>query len=100
MDLFAGLMARAADSAAIHRRMLNKSKGPAVQGPRVQADRKLYRLAMTKLMEASGVEIVVAEALSRRTQGGRITGLETSASVLDCRALIIATGTFLDARIF
>ena len=100
LDVFDGLMARAADSAAIHRRMLNRSKGPAVQGPRVQADRKLYRLAMTKLMAASGVEIVVAEALSMRTGAGRITGLETSASVLDCRALIIATGTFLDARIF
>ncbi|MCH8616864.1 tRNA uridine-5-carboxymethylaminomethyl(34) synthesis enzyme MnmG [Sphingomonas sp. SM33] len=100
LDVFDGLMARAADRAVIHRRMLNRSKGPAVQGPRFQADRKLYRAAMAQLMAESGVEIIVAEATSMRTDGGRLTGLETSGGTLDCRALVIATGTFLDARIF
>ena len=100
LDVFDGLMGRAADRAAIHRRMLNRSKGPAVQGPRVQADRRLYRAAMAGLMRASGVELVVAEALAMRVEGGRVTGLETSADRVDCRALVIATGTFLDARIF
>ena len=100
LDVFDGLMARAADRAAIHRRMLNRSKGPAVWGPRVQADRKLYRAAMQALMAESGVEIVVAEATAMRIEGGRLTGVETTAGVLACRALVIATGTFLDARIF
>ena len=60
LDVFDGLMARAADRAAIHRRMLNRSKGPAVWGPRFQADRKLYRSAMVELMRASDVELVIA----------------------------------------
>lgn len=100
LDVFDGLMARAADRAVIHRRMLNRSKGPAVHGPRFQADRKLYRVAMSQLMAESGVEIIVAEATAMCIEGARVTGLETSSGTLDCRALVIATGTFLDARIF
>jgi tRNA uridine 5-carboxymethylaminomethyl modification enzyme len=100
LDVFDGLMARAADRAAIHRRMLNRSKGPAVQGPRVQADRALYRRAVADLVAVSGVEVIVAEALRLLIAEGRITGLETSTGSLVCRALVIATGTFLDARIF
>src|SRR5881392_1132549 len=56
LDVFDGLMACAADCAAIHRRMLNRSKGPAVWGPRVQADRKLYRSAIAKLLRENRVE--------------------------------------------
>lgn len=100
LDVFDGLMARAADRAAIHRRMLNRSKGPAVQGPRFQADRTLYRRAVQDLMAESGVHVVIAEALALQVASGRVTGLQTSDGHLDCRALVIATGTFLDARIF
>src|SRR5206468_5718148 len=82
LDVFDGLMARAADRAAIHRRMLNRSKGPAVWGPRVQADRQLYRTAIGELLRASNVEVVVAEALRMIVRGGRIAGVETSAGVL------------------
>ena len=100
LDVFDGLMARAADRAAIHRRMLNRSKGPAVWGPRFQADRKLYRQAMQALVAESGVELVIAEALALRIESGRIAGLDTSGGLISCKALVIATGTFLDARIY
>jgi tRNA uridine 5-carboxymethylaminomethyl modification enzyme len=100
LDVFDGLMARAADKAAIHRRMLNRSKGPAVWGPRVQADRELYRGAVRTLLGDSDVELVVAEATAMQIEGGTVTGVETTCGVLSCRALVIATGTFLDARIF
>jgi tRNA uridine 5-carboxymethylaminomethyl modification enzyme len=100
LDVFDGLMARAADRAAIHRRMLNRSKGPAVWGPRVQADRKLYRAAIAELLADSGAEIVVAEALQLAIRSGRVAGVETSVGTLACRSVVIATGTFLDARLF
>src|SRR4051812_27087330 len=100
LDVFDGLMARAADRSAIHRRMLNRSKGPAVWGPRVQADRQLYRAAIGELLRSSGVDIVVAEALRVIVRGGGVFGGETSGGVLPCRALVIATGSFLDARMF
>lgn len=100
LDVFDGLMARAADRAAIHRRMLNRSKGPAVWGPRVQADRKLYRSAIAELLAESDVEVIVAEVTAMVIEGGCVTGVETTAGRLDCRALVIATGTFLDARLF
>jgi tRNA uridine 5-carboxymethylaminomethyl modification enzyme len=100
LDVFDGLMARAADRAAIHRRMLNRSKGPAVWGPRVQADRNLYRAAVADLLRQSDVEIVVAEALRLVIRDDRVAGLETSVGILPCRAVVVATGTFLDARMF
>ncbi|MBV9527271.1 tRNA uridine-5-carboxymethylaminomethyl(34) synthesis enzyme MnmG [Sphingomonas sp.] len=100
LDVFDGLMARAADRAAIHRRMLNRSKGPAVWGPRIQADRKLYRRAVADLLAASDVELLPAEALRVVQTRGRVTGLETSVGAVGCHAIVIATGTFLDARMF
>jgi len=100
LDVFDGLIALAADRAAIHRRMLNRSKGPAVWGPRVQADRKLYRQAISMLLADSGAELIVAEALRLVVRGGGIAGLETSIGLLPAKAVVIATGTFLDARMF
>ena len=100
LDVFDGLMARAADRAAIHRRMLNRSKGPAVWGPRVQADRRLFRGAIAELLAESGAELVLAEALALVVRGGRVIGIETSIGTLACKAVVVATGTFLDASMF
>lgn len=100
LDVFDGIMARAADRAAIHRRMLNRSKGPAVWGPRVQADRRLYRGAVAELVAEAGVRLIVAEVLGLVLDGGAVAGVTTSAGNFECRAVVIATGTFLDARMF
>ena len=100
LDVFDGMMARGADQAAIHRRMLNRSKGSAVWGPRVQADRGLYRSAITALLAEAGVEVVVAEAQQLLLSGGRVVGIETDVGRLPCRSVVVATGTFLNARMF
>ncbi|MGN6155477.1 MAG: tRNA uridine-5-carboxymethylaminomethyl(34) synthesis enzyme MnmG [Sphingomicrobium sp.] len=100
LDVFDGFMAQAADRAAIHRRMLNRSKGPAVWGPRVQADRRLYRRAVADSLRQSGIELLECEALAMVVRGGRVEALETSIGTLACKTLVIATGTFLDARMF
>src|SRR3569833_2119812 len=73
---FDGLIARAADRAAIHYRMLNASKGAAVRGPRVQADRKVYRQAIHDLLDAQeGLSIVEGEAEALHLEGPRVAGL-------------------------
>jgi tRNA uridine 5-carboxymethylaminomethyl modification enzyme len=100
LDVFDGLMARAADRASIHRRMLNRSKGPAVWGPRVQADRRLYREGVGELLRENGVQVVIAEALGLIIRGGRIAGIDTSTGEIASRSVVVATGTFLDARMF
>lgn len=77
VDAFDGIIARAADAAAIHYRMLNASKGAAVQGPRVQADRRLFKAAVHRLLDAqAGLEIIEAEAESLILDGDRVTGLK------------------------
>ncbi len=100
LDVFDGLMARAADRAAIHRRMLNRSKGPAVWGPRVQADRKLYGEAIRESVAASSVVSIIAEATGLIIENGRVAGVETDAGTIRAKAVVIASGTFLDATMF
>src|SRR6478735_4432192 len=101
LDVFDGLMARAADRAAIHRRMLNRSKGPAVWGPRIQADRKLYRQAIESLLAELPITRLTGEAVGLIFDHGRVAGVELAdGGRLRAASVIIATGTFLDARIF
>lgn len=102
VDAFDGILARAADKAAIHYRMLNGSKGAAVQGPRVQADRKLFKAAIHALLEAQpGLSIIEGEAASLVLEEGRVVGLNLGdGSVLFAGAIVLATGTFLNARMF
>ncbi len=103
VDACDGIIARAADCAAIHYRMLNSSKGAAVQGPRVQADRRLYRAAIHELLAAQqGLEIVEGSAerlliddVSRGT-AGLVLG---DGRALKAPAVVLATGTFLNAKL-
>src|ERR1700712_2996547 len=76
VDAFDGLIARASDHAAIHYRMLNASKGAAVRGPRIQADRKRYKQGIHDLIAAqTGLDVVEGEAKALSLEGRRVTGL-------------------------
>jgi tRNA uridine 5-carboxymethylaminomethyl modification enzyme len=101
VDAFDGWIGRAADEAGIHYRMLNASKGAAVRGPRVQADRRLYKAAIHRMLCAQqGLEVVEGEAAALRLSGRRVAGLDLAdGRSLDARAVILATGTFLGARL-
>lgn len=104
VDAFDGIIARAADHAAIHYRMLNASKGAAVQGPRIQADRRRFKAAVHDLLEAQpGLEIVgdEARALLFSTDRRNVAGLTLgSGQTLTAAAIVLATGTFLNGRMF
>jgi tRNA uridine 5-carboxymethylaminomethyl modification enzyme len=102
VDAFDGLIARAADQAAIHYRMLNRSKGSAVQGPRVQADRKLFRAAIQRMVGAqAGLTVVAGEAAALRIECGQVTGIVLGdGSELGAPAVVLCTGTFLGGRLF
>ena len=101
VDALGGIMARAADRAAIHRRMLNASKGSAVRGPRVQADRELFRAAVAALVERSGVSLIEGEAVRLLLRAGVVAGVELGDGVIvNCAAVVVATGTFLGATLF
>ena len=102
IDAFDGLIARAADAAAIHYRMLNRSKGSAVQGPRVQADRALFRAAVQRMLAAQpGVAVVSGEVAALRLEGGRVSGVTLAGGqALGAPAVVLCTGTFLGGRMF
>lgn len=102
VDAFDGLIARAADEAAIHYRMLNRSKGSAVQGPRVQADRRLFRAAIQRMVAAQeGLTVVAGEAAALRFEGGAVSGVDLAdGTAIAARAVVLCTGTFLGGRLF
>jgi tRNA uridine 5-carboxymethylaminomethyl modification enzyme len=96
IDALDGLMARAADEAGIQFRLLNRSRGPAVQGPRAQADRRRYARAIRDCLSAEdGLSIMEAEVRDLLVEGGRCTGVRTSAGDLRAAAVVLTTGTFL-----
>jgi tRNA uridine 5-carboxymethylaminomethyl modification enzyme len=97
VDALDGLMGRVADAGGIQFRMLNRRKGPAVRGPRAQADRKLYAAAMqAAILETANLSVVEGEADDLLVSNGRISGIRLGdGQLLSAGAVVITTGTFL-----
>ena len=96
IDALDGLMGRAADAAAIQYRLLNRRKGPAVQGPRVQCDRRRYSAAMAQLLnDQPGLSIIEASVEGLLHHGDSVIGVATSCGELHAAAVVVTTGTFL-----
>jgi tRNA uridine 5-carboxymethylaminomethyl modification enzyme len=96
IDALGGVMGRVTDQARLQMRLLNRSKGPAVHGPRAQVDRRRYRAAMaTVLATFETVEIVEAQAEALIVESGRVVGVETASGPIRAAATVLTTGTFL-----
>jgi len=97
IDALDGVMGRAADRAGIQFRLLNRRKGPAVQGPRTQADRKLYRQAIHAETDAQpGLDVIEGEVVDLRLTGARVAGVHLAdGTEIPARAVILTAGTFL-----
>jgi tRNA uridine 5-carboxymethylaminomethyl modification enzyme len=98
IDALGGVMAEVADASGIQFRLLNRSRGPAVQAPRSQNDKALYRLRMAeRLHQAAGLALVEGEAAAVRRQGEKVSGVGLAdGRELSCGALVLTTGTFLN----
>ena len=97
IDALDGLMGRVADQAGIQFRLLNRSKGPAVQGPRAQADRKLYRQAMQRaIRETAGLSVIEGGVDDLIAEDGRVAGVVlANGEAIRAGAVVLTTGTFL-----
>ena len=97
IDALDGAMGRVADQAGIQFRLLNRRKGPAVQGPRTQADRKLYRAAMlSEVKKQPGLSIVIGEVTDLKMDGARVSGVVLDGDTsISSGAVVLTTGTFL-----
>jgi tRNA uridine 5-carboxymethylaminomethyl modification enzyme len=97
IDALDGLMGRVADRGGIQFKVLNRRKGPAVRGPRAQADRKLYAAAMqAAIRETANLTVVEGEADDLLVQNGRVTGIRLAdGRILAAAAVVLTTGTFL-----
>ncbi|NHB75663.1 tRNA uridine-5-carboxymethylaminomethyl(34) synthesis enzyme MnmG [Rhodobacter calidifons] len=101
IDALDGLMGRMADRAGIQFRLLNRRKGPAVQGPRAQIDRRLYREAMrAELLATPGLEVIEGEVARLRLAGGAVAGVVLASGVeLSSGQVVLTAGTFLNGVI-
>lgn len=100
IDALDGVMGRAADYAGIQFRLLNRSKGPAAQGPRAQTDRDRYRAAIQARFRATDILVLEGEVVDLRADGGEVCGVEVADGThLPARSVVLTTGTFLRGMI-
>lgn len=101
IDALGGVMGKIADSAAIQRRMLNASKGPAVQSLRAQEDKVMYHTNMKKLLEKTpNLKIKQGEASDILVKNGKIVGVKTAqGDTFACKSVVVATGVYLNSDI-
>lgn len=97
IDALDGLMGRVADQSGIQFRLLNRKKGPAVRGPRTQADRGLYRAGMLQAIESTvNLDVIEGDVFDISMDGNRVTGVVTAdGRCFGARAVVVTTGTFL-----
>ena len=97
IDALDGVMGRVADKAGIQFRLLNRRKGPAVQGPRAQADRRIYQREMlAEIKSQANLEVVIGEAVDFLMEKGSVTGVVLhDGSEIRAKSVVLTTGTFL-----
>ena len=100
IDALDGIMGKAADESGIQFRLLNRSKGPAVRGPRTQSDRALFRASVQKhISETSGLTVIEGEATAFSVNNQKINGVTVNGQFYVCGSVVVATGTFLRGMI-
>ena len=105
IDAMGGVIGRASDLSGIQFRMLNKTRGEAVQGPRAQIDREKYKLSISRVINESGVEVIEGEVIDiftkKKNSKEYVAGVITSSvGKINCNKLVVTTGTFLSGIIY
>ena len=101
VDILGGVICKIGDKSAIHYRVLNLSKGPAVWGVRAQIDRDLYSKNMQKYVRSSKIDLIEDEAINIIEKNNKITGVEcANTGKIKSKAVILTTGTFLNGKIY
>ncbi len=101
VDILGGVICKIGDKSAIHYRVLNLSKGPAVWGVRAQIDRDLYSQNMKKFIKSSKIDLIEDEAINILEKNNKIIGVELSnIGKIKSKAVILTTGTFLNGKIY